>query len=118
MEPTIALRVRLRKLLNEVIPADGTEADTRFLDAEIDLLLTEADSLHGAASVGWMEKAGLLQGDIESYSAGTEKYDLTSLKDRLSHALAMAKQYADMETAAAGKNATGFMIKVCPPRVL
>jgi hypothetical protein len=118
MEPNIALRARLRKLLNEVIPVGGTEADTKFLDAEIDLLLTEADSLNEAASVGWMEKAGLLQGDIESYSSGTEKYDLTSLKDRLSHALAMAKQYADMETAAASKDASGVMIRVCPPRVL
>lgn len=118
MEPSVALRARLRKLLNEVIPAGGTEADTNFLDAEIDLLLTEAKSLNGAASVGWMEKAGLLQGDIEGYSSGTEKYDLTSLKDRLSHALAMAKQYADMEYAAAGKDASGFMIRVCPPEVL
>lgn len=118
MEPTIALRSRLRKLLNEVIPNGGTEADTNFLDSEIDLLLEEADTLYGAASLGWMEKAGLLQGDIEGYSSGTEKYDLTSLKDRLSHALAMAKQYSDMEAAAAGKDSSGFMIRVCPPEVL
>lgn len=118
MEPSITLRARLRKLLNEVIPAGGTEADTKFLDAEIDLLLLEADSLHGAASAGWMEKAGLLQGDIESYSSGTERYDLTSLKDRLNHALSMAKQYADLDTATAGKDASGVMLRVCPPRVL
>lgn len=118
MEPSIELRTRLRKLLNEVIPATGTEGDTKFLDSEIDQLLMEADSLHGAASAGWLEKAGLLQGDIESYSAGTEKYDLTSLKDRLNHALSMAKHYGDLEEAAAGKESSGVMIRICPPRVL
>ncbi|WP_136604663.1 hypothetical protein [Paenibacillus dokdonensis] len=118
MEPSIILRTRLRKLLNEVIPVGGTEASTNFLDGEIDLLLTEADSLYEAASVGWMEKAGLLQGDIESYSDGTEKYDLTSLKDRLNHALSMAQQYADKVTKDATKDVSGFMIRVCPPRVL
>lgn len=118
MEPSNMLRTRLRKLLNEVIPAGGSEADTKFLDTDIDLLLMEADSLHGAASAGWLEKAGMLQGDIESYSAGTEKYDLTSLKDRLNHALSMAKQYSDMDRAEAGKDASGIMIRVCPPRVL
>ncbi|GIO36207.1 hypothetical protein J41TS12_10680 [Paenibacillus antibioticophila] len=118
MEPSIALRARLRKLLNEVIPVGGTEADTKFLDAELDMLLTEADSLQGAASSGWLEKAGLLQGDIESYSAGTEKYDLTSLKDRLNHALAMAKQYAELDGSESSKDISGLMIRVCPPRVL
>ncbi|MFW5436567.1 hypothetical protein [Paenibacillus apiarius] len=113
MEPTVALRVRLRRLLNEV----GAEADTNFTDAEIDMLLTEADSIYAAASAGWMEKAGLLQGDIESYSTGTEKYDLTSLKDRLEHALSMVQQYAKMAEAS-GTSTGSFMFQVRPPEVL
>lgn len=115
MEPTPTLRTRLRKLLNETIPNGGTEADTQFTDAELDELLQESDSINSAAAAGWMEKAGTLQGDIESYSVGTEKYDLTSLKDRLNHAFAMAEQYSDM----AAKESNGsFMIRVQPPRVM
>ncbi|BFH66248.1 hypothetical protein J27TS7_10940 [Paenibacillus dendritiformis] len=116
METSPLLRTKLRRLLNEVIPRGGSEADTNFTDAEIDLLLQEADSIYVAASVGWMEKAGLLQGDIESYSAGTEKYDLTPLKDKLNHALLMAQQYSQMAESAA--NGGSFMLRVQAPRVL
>ena len=114
MIPTAELRTRLRKLLNEKIPANGTEADTNFLDSELDQLLTEATSIYGAAAAGWAEKAALLQGQIESYSVGQEKYDLTSLKDQLDHALKMAEQYKNMSKG----NGTGIILKVSPPEVL
>lgn len=118
MEPSIALRTRLRRLLNEVIPAGGTEANTNFTDAELDLILMESVDLYTAASSGWMEKAGMLQGDIEKYSVGNESYDLTSLKDRFNHALSMSKQYGEMADSDASKDSSGIMIRVCPPRVL
>ncbi|GIO33253.1 hypothetical protein J2TS6_43940 [Paenibacillus albilobatus] len=118
MEPSIALRTRLRRLLNEVIPAGGTEANTNFTDAELDLILTESVDLNAAASTGWLEKAGLLEGEIESYTTGNESYDLTSLKDKLNHAMVMANKYAEMSAAAAAKTASGVMLRVCPPKVL
>jgi hypothetical protein len=119
MEATTELRTRLRKLLNERIPEGGTEASTNFTDFDLDTLLTESDNLDSAVAKGWTEKAGLLQADIESYSIGSEKYDLTSLKDRLNHALAVAKQYgvaadALKETA----NYGSYMFSVQPPEVL
>jgi len=112
MEPTIALRSRLRKLLNEVIPAGGRDTYTSFTDSELDELLKEADRLYAAASAGWIEKAGLLQGEIESYTAGTEKYELTSLKDRLAHVIAMSKQYSDM--APDPNDVSSLMLRVQP----
>ena len=117
MTPTPELRTKLRKYLNETIPAGGTDADTRFLDTELDDMLAEAENINQAAAKGWVIKAGLLQGDIESYSVGQEKYDLTSLKDQLSHALAMAAQY----TALAGESSktnTGVILKLTRPEVL
>lgn len=114
MTPTAELRKRLRKLLNEQIPAGKTDADTNFLDTELDELLTEARSIYSAASAGWTIKAGLLQGQIEAYSAGQEKYDLTSLKDQVSHALAMSKQYAGIDRGAAGS----VIVTLTPPEVL
>lgn len=117
MTPTVELRTRLRKLLNEKIPADGTEADTNFLDSELDQLLVEATSVYGAAATGWTEKAALLQGQIESYSVGQEKYDMTSLKDQLAHALAMAEQYREMARRSSSGN-IGAILKIKPPEVL
>ncbi|MBO8169342.1 MAG: hypothetical protein H0Z35_09195 [Thermoanaerobacteraceae bacterium] len=114
MTPTAELRSRLRKLLNEVIPTGGTESDTRFLDADLDELLTEAVNIYGAAAAGWTMKAGMLQSQIESYSVGQEKYDLTSLKDQLSHALAMADRYANMARVSGGS----VLLKITPPEVL
>ena len=116
MTPTPELRIRLRKLLNEKIPVDSTEADTNFLDSELDQLLTDAATVYGAAATGWTEKAALLQGQIESYSVGQEKYDMTSLKDQLTHALAMAEQYREMAKTS-GTGGTGVILKIKPPEV-
>ncbi|NSW90218.1 MAG: hypothetical protein HPY74_05985 [Firmicutes bacterium] len=114
MTPTTELRTRLRKLLNEIIPAGGSEADTNFLDSEIDDLLKENSNIYEAASAGWTMKAGMLQEKTESYSMGQEKYDLTSLKDQLAHALAMAEQYAGM----AKGTSSGLILKISKPEVL
>lgn len=114
MTPTVDLRIRLRKLLNEVIPEGGTESDTQFLDADLDELLTDAQSIYAAAGTGWAIKAGMLEGRIESYSVGQEKYDMTSLKDQLSFALAMAEKYTVMAKASGGS----VIVNVKPPEVL
>lgn len=114
MIPTTEIRTRLRKLLNEVIPEGGMESDTRFLDTELDVLLAEAVSIYGAAAVGWTMKAGMLQEKIESYGTGQEKYDLTSMKDQLSHALSMAQQYSSMGKA----NGSSVILRITKPEVL
>lgn len=119
MTPALNLRVRLRKYLNETIPVGGTENNTRFLDSELDELLAEAENVYQAAGKGWLIKAGLLQGDIESYGVGQEKYELTSVKDKLAHALAMANQYASLgDTAASGQVTSGVILKLAKPEVL
>lgn len=95
MEPTEALRDRLRKMINDMVPKGGTDKDATFSDAELNDILKESTNIYYAASELWTLKAGMLQGDIESYSAGNEKYDLTSLKDKLSFFLSMAKKYKE-----------------------
>ncbi|MCL6636030.1 MAG: hypothetical protein K6T29_09760 [Peptococcaceae bacterium] len=120
MTPTQQLKEKLRKLLNEIIPEGKNDTDTRFTDSELEDLLTESASIYAAASTGWTMKAGLLQGQIESYSAGQEKYDMTSLKDQLSHSLAMAEQYAKMAEKIPGTAAGlgSIILKVTPPEVV
>ena len=114
MIPTDILRARLRKLLSEVIPSGGTESDTKFLNSELDDLLTDTNSINGAAATGWTMKAGMLQSQIESFSAGQEKYTMTSLKDQYAHAHTMANQYASMAKTSIGS----LIIGIAPPEVL
>ena len=117
MTPTDELRVKLRKLLNEPIPSGGTENDTRFLDSELDDFLTEASTIYSAASTGWTVKAGMLQSQIESYSIGQEKYDLTSLKDQYTQALTMADKYAAMAETKS-PSGSGVILKITPSKVI
>lgn len=114
MIPTAELRARLRRLLNEQIPPGGSDSDTNFLDADLDILLAEARNIYAAASAGWLEKAGILQSQIESYSVGQERYDMTSLNNQLSHALTMSKQYAETAKASEGS----IILQFTPPEVL
>ncbi|AJA42409.1 hypothetical protein AJ85_05675 [Alkalihalobacillus alcalophilus ATCC 27647 = CGMCC 1.3604] len=122
MKATVELQERLRLMLNDRIPKGGSEEDATFSNAEIVNLLEEATTIYKGAAVGWTLKAALLQGDIESYGVGQEKYDLTSLKDQYEHALAMAKQYSvlalEQEETATGSRRSGRMLKVKRPRVL
>lgn len=117
MEPTEDLRSRLRKMINDMIPQGGSDSDATFSDAELDDVLKESSNINYAASELWTIKAGLLQCDIESYSAGNEKYDLTSLKDRLNHALSMAQKYKE-QAESMGKDQNSVIFKFKTPDVI
>ncbi len=121
MTPTSGLRTRLRKLLDERIPTGGSAADTRFMDKDLDELLTDADTIYGAAAAGWTLKAGMYQaemGELEQTTAGQETYRLTALKDRQAYALKMAETYAVMDGKAVATTAGSMILKLHKPRVL
>lgn len=101
--------------MNEQIPENGTAEDTNFTEEELDNLLQEAANIYLAASLGWTIKAGLFQGDIERYSAGDEQYDLTSLRDKVDHAMKMAEHYEKLGKVDSGG---GFILKLSRPGVL
>lgn len=111
-------RVRLRKLLDEVIPAGGSDSNTRFSDADLDEMLLEAGNVFGAAAMGWTMKAGMLQremGDVERVTSGQETEQLVPLKDRLDYALKMAAKYEGMAKAG---GVGSVMLRITPPEVL
>ena len=117
MTPTTELRAKLRKLLDERIPVSGSDADIRFLDADIDELLIDATNIYEAAAAGWTLKAGMFQrelGQIESYSVGQERYDMRKLQDMVNYALRMAETYSRMAASHMG----GVILKFKPPEVL
>lgn len=117
MIPTSELRTKLRKLLDERIPEDGSDADTRFTDADIDELLIDATNLYEAAAAGWTLKAGMFQrelGQIESYSVGQERYDMRKLQDMVNYALKMAETYSRMAASSMGS----MILRITPPEVL
>jgi len=107
----------LRKLLDEQIPAGGSDADTRFSDADIDELLSEAANIYGAAAAGWTLKASMFQreaGQIQSYSVGQERYEMANPKDLMEYALKMAETYSRMAASSIGS----VILKFKPPEVL
>lgn len=70
MTPTDDLRLTLRMNLNEVIPPGGSDTDTLFLDAEIDNLLTQSQSIEEASWRGWVIKGMRLAMDAMSSTGG------------------------------------------------
>jgi hypothetical protein len=117
MIPTPELRTKLRKLLDERIPEGGSDADTRFLDADIDELLIDAANIYEAAAAGWTLKAGMFQrelGQIESYAVGQERYDLRKLQEMIDYALKMAETYGRMAASSMGS----MILRLTPPEVL
>jgi hypothetical protein len=117
MTPTTELRAKLRKLLDERIPEDGSDADTRFSDEDIDELLIDATNIYEAAAEGWTRKAAMVQreiGQIKSYSVGQEKYDMADLTSLLEYALKMAETYSRMAASRMGS----VILKFKPPEVL
>jgi hypothetical protein len=96
MVATDALRTKLRALLDERIPAGGSDADTRFSNGEIDTLLEEAASITLAASAGWSLKASWAmsnRGGIEETAGGEERHRFVALKDYRDHCVQMAERY-------------------------
>ncbi len=108
--PTVALRIELRWLVDERIPAGMTAADTRFSDVDLDILLTGATHINAAASSGWRIKASRAmseRGGLEVSHAGDEKHTFVSLADYRDHCLTMAQMYAQM-TPRTGSRAMNY----------
>jgi len=96
MTPTDDLRSRLRRALDEAIPSGGTDAATRFTNAAIDELRSEASCLEAAAAEGWTRKAARAiseRGGLEESSVGSEKLKFVSIDSYRRHCLEMAELY-------------------------
>lgn len=102
-------------MVAERIPAGGTDAATRFPDAEIDELLEGADTIEASASAGWQRKADMAfdeRGGMEENTAGSERTKYAALKDYAAFCQQRAEFYADLipddETEIAGSQ-MGFV---------
>lgn len=117
MTATDELRCELRALLDEVIPAGGTESDTHFSDAQLNVILERSRNIYAAASEGWMRKAAMFQkeaGEIQSYSIGQESYTFAKATEMMEYALKMADVYGKM----AAKSMGSAILRFKPPEVL
>lgn len=111
----------LRGYIDEVIPEDGNDKDTRFSNIELQRIIDEQKSLYRAAYMCWTMKAGMLQrelGDIDEYSAGNEKYKVTNLTTAINAALNMARQYKQLADDEENAGMSGIILKFQSPEVL
>lgn len=84
----------LRLLTSERIPAEGSEADTSFTNAELTAIISQCgDDVNLAASEVWKVKAGLIQLQIESYKLGEESVNYTKLQDLYKQAIELSDKY-------------------------
>lgn len=65
--------VRLRQLLGEDIPPDGTEADTLFSEEEIVDLIESNPDLERAAFEGWRVKAARLSSLVDTTEGNAQR---------------------------------------------
>lgn len=81
----------LRLLVNEKIPSGGTDADTRFTNDELGLILQRMGmSLYAAAAEAWYVKAGMYEMLIETDESGSNR----NLDQIFKHAISMGDRYA------------------------
>lgn len=121
MTPTEDMREELRELIDEEIPAGGSDLDTAFRDERLDRILQAAASLYAAAADCWRRKAAKIQnrlGDMASYQAGAEQYERVDLTKALTYALRMAETYDVMADKPAANASGSFMLSVKRPEVL
>jgi len=114
--PTAELREKLRRLVDEVIPPGGTEADTRFTDAELDEILEAARYIEDAAAEAWERKAARAMRErdgLESVSAGDQSFKFVSIADYRDHCLAMAESFRKRSPRRRSR-----VFAICPPDVL
>jgi hypothetical protein len=81
----------LRLLINERIPAFGTDADTKFTNDELALILERMGlSLYAAAAEAWYVKAGMYELLIDTDESGSNR----TLDQVFKHAVSMGDRYA------------------------
>lgn len=103
MTPTVEIRTKLRKLIDERIPSGGTASDTRFSDEDLDEALEESLTINIAAANLWEQKAMMAfseQGGISEISAGSETTKFISPEKFKQHCLDMAGLCRDKDIVA------------------
>ena len=94
---------KLRRFINETIPAGGEASDTGFSEEDISDLLEDADNIYAAAAQGWRLKAATASsgaGELTKYTIGQETYERSSGSDFSEYCLEMAKMYDEMAAKA------------------
>lgn len=85
----------LRFALGEEIAEGQTEADTNFMDRDLeDLLLESNGNRNLAAAAGWRRKAGwILRERVQSYKVGDEQYTYADREKAFTAAMTLAADY-------------------------
>lgn len=108
----------LRMLIDEEIPINGTEQDTRFTDEMLGQILANSKDINEAAYICWIRKAGkaIAEKDgIKGIKVGSEEIEYVTPEEYREHCLKMAEIYKELsEKLHGGSRAYSFD----PPNVL
>ena len=99
---------KLRALLGEPIPEDGTDKDTLFLNVEIEQLLESNPNLDRAAFEGWRIKAARYSSLVDTTEGNTQR----KFSQLLANAHTMMKVYErDRSGPTEGRARVGRIIR-------
>ena len=100
--------MELRLLIAEPIPPDGTEDDTLFTDAQLQLWIDASPNIERAAHDGWRTKAGLFA-NLVSVTDGAASREFSDL---LTNAIRMVSLYSrSSQGATEGRARVGRIVR-------
>ena len=113
MNITAELLTRIRLLLNEAIPENGTDKDTHFSDVDLAITVQSAESENHALYLLWTQKAGVIQskgGEIKAIQAGGERLEKYTTADYVSLCLKTAQGYKEAWEAEKKSGDVSFLV--------
>ena len=113
MNITAELLTRIRLLLNEAIPENGTDKDTHFSDVDLAITIQASESENHTLYLLWTQKAGLIQKDagcIKSIQAGGERIEKYTIADYVALCLKTAQGYKEAWEAERKSSDVSFLV--------
>lgn len=102
---------RLRSLLGETIPADGSEEDTLFSTAQIfDMIDRAGGDVEQAAYEGWRYKMAHYA-NLVNTAEGSSRRDMSDLHDHARHMVEHFGGIAGVVTATANRTRIGKIVR-------
>lgn len=106
-EEEVAVVALVREKIGEMIPEEGTEADTLFTDAQISVWIAASSSVNSAIASGWESKMAHWAGLVNVTDGAAAR----AFSDLFEHARLMSVYWGKKANPMAGRSRVGKIIR-------